>query len=163
MDKYPNMLYADVTESAVDTLTFDSVDIGISLFDKVGLLLHRIEWYQWWYQLVADNDSVEWGLSASNQFASSDSAVAAIITYHKAYVTDFGTAGNNQIFKEPWVDDLSTLPGGGLLIVPKPLFMFVEGASETAVSVIKARIYFTIIKMKPEDYFELLETRQFFG
>lgn len=161
-DKYANMMYSTATESAANTLTFEQIDVGVSMFDKVGFLIHRIEWFQWWAQLLANNDAIEFGLSASNSWSTSDSSEASIITFRKAKAVPFGTAGNMEIVHDPIVDDFSMLPGGGHLITPKPLYIYVVGSGLAAAGVVKARIFFTIVKMKPDEYFELLESRTFF-
>lgn len=162
-DKYANILFDQVQESAANTLTFNEVNIGLSLFDKVGLLISRLEWYNWDTQLQADSDLVQFGLSTSNQFAAPAPGVSSIITFHNVELRDYGVAAVNFMFQTPWVDDFSTLPGGGLLITPKPLFLFTQGTNATGASLIQLRMFFTIITLKAEDYFELLETRQFFG
>lgn len=162
-DKYSNIIYDDVTESALNTLTFEAVDIGISLFDKVGLLISRIEWYQWWALLVGGDDQANFGLSTSNGWTTPVASEPSIVTYHKEALYDYGTAGNNIRWDDPLVDDFSTLPGGGILITPKPLYMFMMGANLASAGTVKMRMFFTIINLKAEEYFELLESRQFFG
>jgi len=162
-DKYANILYDEVVESAANTLTFENLDIGLSLFDKVGVLIHRLEWMSWPSRLAAASDAIEFGLTTSNSWSAADPSENSIITYHKVQVVDYGTAGNNRIFDTPLVDDFSTLPGTGILTTPRPLYMFVDGANLADVATVKMRMFFTIITLKADEYFELLETRQFFG
>lgn len=162
-DKYANVLFQEVTESAANTLTFESIDLGLSLFDKVGLLISRIEWYNWEVRLLAAADVVNFGLSSSNQFTTVTAQENSIVTYHYFKVLDYGTAGNNWIFTSPLVDDFSTLPGGGLLVTPRPLYIFAQGANLGGAITATMRMFFTVVTLKPEEYFELLETRQFFG
>lgn len=162
-DKYANVLFQEVTESAANTLTFEAIDLGLSLFDKVGLLVSRIEWYNWEVRLLAAADVVNFGLSSSNQFATVTAQENSIVTYHYYKVLDYGVAGNNKIFTSPLVDDFSTLPGGGLLVTPRPLYIFAQGANLAGTITATMRMFFTVVTLKPEEYFELLETRQFFG
>lgn len=162
-DKYANILYDSVVQSAVNTLTFNSVEIGLSLFDKVGILIHRIEWFNAEFNLVADADTVEFGLSTSNGWTAADSSEPSIITFHKMMMVDYGTAATAATIKQPILDDFTTLPGGGLLVTPRPLYIFCDSSALAAAQTVKTRLFFTIVQLKAEDYFELLETRQFFG
>ena len=163
VDKYSNLLYDSVTESGANTLTFEAIDIGLNIFDKVGLLIHRIEWYRWHDLLAAAADLLTFGLSASNGWATATPAETSILTYHRASLVDYGTAGNNYLTVDPMIDDFTTLPGGGLLTTPKPLYMFGAGSNLASAATIKMRMFFTIVTLKPEEYFELLESRAFFG
>lgn len=162
-DKYANILYNAVEESSVNTLTFDSVDFGLSLFDKVGILIHRIEWHHTYAQLIAVGDTIKFGLSTSQSWTTVAPSEASIITYHLRMLRDYGTAGVNNIFEDPLIEDFSTIPGGGLLVTPQPLYQFVEGTSLPSAGIVRMRMFFTIVNLKAEEYFELLETRQYFG
>ena len=162
-DKYANVLYDSVTESAANTLTFESVDVGLNMFDKVGLLIHRIEYFKFHAYLNAGTDAIEFGLSSSNGWTSVDASEPSIISFNLMRVNDHGTAGNAIIQENPLVRDFSDMPGGGILITPKPLYLFVEGANLASPAIVQMRMYFTVIPMKPEEYFELLEARQYFG
>ncbi len=162
-DIYSNILYNEVNESAANTITFEEIKMGLNLFDKVALLISRIEWYQWWRFLAATTDEISFGLSSSDGWSVPTPKENSIIGYHTMTVTDYGTAGNNRIWHEPMVDDYSTLPGKGILITPTPLFSWVRGQNLGSAGTIRLRVYFTVVKLKPEEYLELLETRQFFG
>ena len=162
-DKYANVLYDSVTQSATDTLTFEAIEIGLSLFDKVGILIHRLEWFGHQAKLAADNDTIEFGLSTSNGWSAADSSEPSIITFHKESVVDYGTAATCKLQRQPLLDDFTTLPGGGILTTPKPLYLFCDSDALAAAATVKIRLFFTIVTLKAEEYFELLETRQFFG
>jgi len=162
-DNFANILYNSVVESSANTLTFDEITLGLSLFDKVALIINRIEWYAWPTRLLAAGDAIEFGISSSNAFVDPDSSQPSIITFQSMDVVDFGTAGVHEVWRQPLVEDLSNLPGGGLLITPRPLYQFVEGTNLAAVATVRMRMFFTVKKMKPEEYFELLETRTYFS
>ncbi len=163
MDKFANTLYDTVTESSANALTFKEITIGLTIFDKVALLIARFEYTAEESQLTAVGDIIEFGLSASNSWSDPDPSEGSIIDYNSFNVKDYGTAGVNRIVVDPYVKDLSTLPGGGLLVSPKPLYLFVKGASLPNPGTVKLRLFFTIVKMKDAEYFELLEARNFFG
>ncbi len=162
-DKYANIMFEKATESSANTLTFKKIEIGMSLFDKVAILIHRIEWYNYAGYLIAADDALSWGLSTSNSWTIVSSDQPSIITFRSLLLRDFGTAGNNWVIPTPLIDDFSTLPGGGLLTTPKPLFLFVSGTALASPGVVEMRMFFTIQKLSDSDFFELLETRAFFG
>lgn len=162
-DQYANLVFAEVTESAANTLTFEQIDLGLTILQKVALLIHSIEYTDFWGYLAAASDSVIFGLSASNSWATANPRERSIITFQNRTIVDYGTAGNNVVWTEPVIQDFSTYPGGGLLIVPKPLYIFVKGANLASPAHVAARIYFTIKELKDTEYLELLETRSYFG
>lgn len=162
-DEYANLVFDEVTESVVNTLTFESIDLGLTILQKVALLIHSVEYTDFWGYLAAAGDSVIFGLAASNSFATPSPAERSIITFQNRTMVDYGTAGNNIVWTEPVKEDFSTFPGGGLLVVPKPLFLFVKGANLATPAHVTVRIYFTIKELKDAEYLELLETRAYFG
>lgn len=162
-DMYANVLYDEVTESAANTLTFESIDVGLNIFDKVGMKLSRLEYSNFFGNLAADADVIRFGLSQSNSWTTPTPAESSVIDFNQFTVAAYGTAGNALIHEQPYVKDFSTLPGGGLLIAPKPLYLFAVGSNLSAASNVRIRMFFTIVTLKPEEYFELLEARQYFG
>ena len=58
-DKYANIIYDEVTESAANTLTFESIDVGLNLFDKIGLKISRVEYTDFRILLAAGTDRIE--------------------------------------------------------------------------------------------------------
>jgi hypothetical protein len=162
VDKYSNIIFESVTESAANTWTAESVDIGLTIFEKVALLVHRIQWSGFTLQLAAVADMIQFGLSSSETISGDVAESAQVITWRQYKIADYGTAANNRIWEEPVVDDYSTLPGGGILIVPRPLYLWVKGANLANPGAAECKIFFTIVKLKPEEYFELLESRAYF-
>ena len=162
-DKYANLLFDEVTESGTNTLTFKELNFGVSLFDKKALLIHSIHWYQFDSKLIATSDNIQFGVSQSKAWTVATPSEPSIVTMRDYAVRDHGTAANALIWERPHVDDFSTFPGGGLLVVPKPLFLFIVGANLAAAAQVQMRLYFTFVEMKDAEYLELLETRMFFG
>lgn len=165
-DRYPNIINITVTETAANTLTFQDANIGFSAFDRVGLMIHRIEYYpenSVFNEMVADTDFIHFGLSASNQIDSLNASERAIIDTVRIKANLRGTAANLFLVELPVVRDYSDLPGGGLLVAPRPLYAGCVGNGLGNAHVIQVRIYFTTMKMSDSDYFELLESRQFYG
>lgn len=165
-DKYANILNQTVTQSAADTLTFSEINIGLNIFDKVGLLINRIEFVpsKATVNLFATNaDSLVMALSASNQISSLSFSANEIIDLLTLDAVTIGAAASGSVAQKPLTRTYESLPGGGLLVAPKPLYFGVDSASLGTAGVVEFRLYFTVIQLKPDEYFELLESRRYFG
>jgi len=166
MDKYANVLTASLTLSAANTLSFDELKMGLSLFDKVGLLISRIEYEPsggTLGEMTATGDEVRLAITTSDSISAldvTDQAVIHMMTYKRF---DAGTAATATLYTLPFVYDLSTLPGAGILITPRPWYIAGDTDGLASAAVLNFRFYFTVIKLSPAEYFELLETRQYFG
>ena len=166
VDKYSNILSEQLTLSAANTLSFSAIDVGLNLFDKIALLVHKIQILVtsgFVTEMVAVTDSATWGIVQSNSITTlslSERACIDVIDYH---LNVRGTAGDAELVAQPFERDYSTLPGGGILIAPKPLYFAATSGGWTAALNSTLRMYFTIHKLKDADYLELLESRRFFG
>lgn len=165
-DKYANMISLTCTPSAANTLTFGDIDLGLSLFQKVGIIVHRIH-VEWSNDLLSDltddEDYMQIGISQSNQIASLSLVERAMIWKAKVYVRVFGAATTVVQMQTETIADLSGLPGGGELMAPRPLYWGITSGGLAGAWPQIMRVWFTIIELKAEEYFELLEARRFFG
>ena len=158
-DKYSNVLTEEIVMSAADTLTFEEVNVGLSLFDKAGILINRVE-----YQpaqgttalMTAQGDIIQIGVTSSNSLTSLATNQAAVIHVVSLARQDFGTAAGGQLHIMPIVFDFAGLPGGGLLITPKPWYIAMKSVGLASAGTGYVRFYFTVIKLSAENYFELL-------
>jgi hypothetical protein len=152
-----------VTESAANTLTFAKLTTGVSIYDKIGWIINRLEW-RFGGSLNAffngTADSLALALTMSNAAASLSDTDPAIIAIRRWQRTDFGTAANAQIQPLTWVDDFSTLPGGGLLVLPNPIYGAALGSGLTTASTTYIRMFFTPVELSDQDYFNLVQARQ---
>lgn len=165
-DKYANVLTQEITMSAADTLTFQEVNIGLSLFDKAGILINRIEYDPGQGTLAlmtTATDRFEMAVTASNTIANLGIDQQAVIHRMRVQRADFGAAASGSVFQTPYVYDFSTLPGGGVMITPKPWYIGMNSSGLASAATGNVRFFFTIVKLAPQDYFELMETRAFFG
>jgi len=162
-DKFPNMAVISVTESALNTLTFKKLETGISLFEKVAWVIHRIEYLitaaSYGY-FDAAGDTLEIALAATDQMSSLSITNAAVIDYQYIARLALGAAATGLFMESPLVRDLSTLPMGGVIVPPNPLYLGVKGTSLTAATTVTARFFYTTYPLSPDDYWELVEARR---
>jgi len=165
-DKYPNLLSVSVTESAANTLTFEEVNIGLSAFDRVGLLIHRLEYWpenNFWDSLNASTDFLHMALTTSNQLSDINADERSAIDTVRIKTVDIGTAATGYHVVLPIVRSFTDMPMSGLLVAPRPLYFGLIADGIASAITVQCRMYFTIVKMADADYFELLESRQFYG
>lgn len=166
VDKYSNMMVKSISMSAANTLSFDEVDIGLSLFDKVGLQVQRIEYTinkGTLAEMTAANDTIEMALTTNDGISAITTDDRSVIHMYRLRRLDAGTAGNAVFFEQPVVFDFSSLSGGGLLITPRPLYVAMDTSGLASAGTAYLRIFFTVVKLQDSEYFELLETRHYFG
>lgn len=164
-DSYCNILQVGVTMSAANTDTWEEVDIGLNVFDKVGILLQRIEVfpdYNIETQFQTQDTQVRMCLSQDNTVT--DLTVRQRSVIDGVMISAFWmTAVGIYVFERPIVRDFTNLMGGGILIAPRPLYVGMASSGATAALAASMRIYFATIPLKPEEYFELLEARRYYG
>ena len=112
----------------------------------------------------AANDTVTVGLVLSNigtNYATLSSyADPALVDRLSIERCALGTAASGLFVLKPVVKDLSSLPGGGLLIPPTPLFGFAQGSTCDEAASIIIKIFYTIIQLEISQYWELVEARR---
>lgn len=165
-DKFTNILHERVTMSAANTLTFSEIDVGLNIFDKVGLIIQRIEYVPedniFDTEMTADGDKINFGICADSGITTLNVNERAVIDTHSEYYI-LETAVGFRYVTIPIVHNFSQLPGGGILVSPRPLYLAATSGGFANPVVVDMRMYFTVMKMTPESYFELLESRRFYG
>jgi len=162
-DQFANLAILTVTESAANTLTFKKLETGISLSEKVAWIINKIE-YTAASVLAAnfngDGDSLSFGLAVSNSFTAADIREQLIIDWNAIIRRDFGTAASMEPQMWPAVKDFSSMPSGGILVPPVPLYIFAAGSGLVSATNVYARIYYTLLKLSIDQYWELVESRR---
>jgi len=162
-DLFTSQAELTVTESASNTLTFTKLETGLSVYDKIGWVIARVEWRpsSGTYALFnGTGDVLDCALTMSNGLTALSESDPAIYNFRKFLRLDFGTAANASIFSSTYIDDFSTLPGGGLLVLPNPLYLGIKGTGLTAGATMFTRIFFKAIELSDQDYFNLVQARQ---
>jgi hypothetical protein len=152
----PSLEYADiatisVVESAANTLTFKKLDTNVSSREKVAMLIHRVELYSNGFALlVAADDTVDVALCGSQVADLEDLTNPQVYWHQKLFYGD--------VESRPIRSDLTSLPGGGLLILPNPLYLGAKGASIASASTEKVRLYYTLVELKDDQFWQLAQS-----
>lgn len=165
-DKYANIITKKIIMSGANTFTMEIIEMGLSLFDKVGLLLSRVEYlvaHSTLQLIAAAADDIALGMVTNDSITTIDVGASSTIDSIMMSRVDFGAAATGHMFLTPIVRDFSGLAGGGLLITPRPWYIAMNSTGLAQPGIAHIRVYFTVIKLADADYFELLETRHFFG
>jgi hypothetical protein len=166
-DKFANIAAISCVESAANTLTYKKLETGIAIFDKVAWLICRLEYYPSEMnatQFNSSNDGLNVALCAGNTL--SDLAGGRMqsdpLIIHGLNITrqDIGTAASGLFLVKPLVYDFSTLPGSGILIPPTSVYLGVQGSGLAAATTCYLRIFYTLVELAVEDYWELVESRR---
>lgn len=159
-DTYVNRAYSRVTMSGANVLTFSEIQTGMAMFEKVAWIIHRIEWFPFLtslQELAATSDDITMALVGNDNMTGlvlGDQAVYDILTLGINLV---GAVVSHIILEEPIIRDFSNLPGQGLIIPPRPLYVAMMTNGFVAAGSVDCRIYFTYKSLKADEYWELVE------
>lgn len=165
-DKFANMATISVVESAANTLTFKKLETGISLSEKVAWVIHRIHYTVASLEAAVfngDTDTLFFGIGVNNTWSGTPAIdEPTIIDYNAVSRLDFGAAASGGLVKaRPWIErDFMGLPGGGLIVPPVPLFLYAKGNGLVSAETVTCRIWYTLLQLSTEDYWELVEARR---
>lgn len=160
IDKYVNTAYAEVTETGTNTLTFKQIDTGVSIFEKTAWIIHRIYWYFNRTQiakLVASSDSIAVAVTLSNKMTDLELDDISVVDMLELLLFIKGTPASANVYQVPWVRDFTNLPGGGLIVPPRPIYVAVRGYGLSNAVTVAARVLFTHKELAPDEYWELVE------
>lgn len=162
LDMYSNVAAIDLTESAANTLTVAKFAFPFSIMDKMALLINRIE-YEFANLpsvLAAAADQIIGGISAISNPVLTDPTDPGVIDTVKLSRIDFGAAATGIMYFQPFIKDFATLPGGGILVAPNPLYCAIMGVSAGAAGRVKVRVYYTYMELATDEYWQLVESRR---
>jgi len=162
LDMYANVAAIDLTESAANTLTVAKFAFPFSIMDKMALLINRIE-YEFANLpsvLAASADQIIAGVSAVSNPDMTNPTDPGVIDSLKYSRIDFGAAASGILYMQPFIKDFSTLPGGGILVAPNPLYAAILGVSAGAAGRVKVRLYYTYMELATDEYWQLVESRR---
>lgn len=162
VDNYANIAAVTAIPSAADAFKSVKFAFPFSIMDKMGLLLSRIEYFiDAFGYLNSANDYVYAGLSTASSLTSiSDPADPMIVDSIRLIRVDYGTAASGDLVQTPIIRDFSTLPGGGLLVAPNPLYFWTQTNGASGVISCQCRLWYTYMELSTDDYWQLVESRR---
>lgn len=170
-DKYANCVGRLVSPYTAGNPPLSAkIDFGLSIQDKVGILIRRVEFDIWCIPLRAlagDNDYLIFGISAwppATVTEAEEPNNPAWVIRREIKLHNMGGAANvEQWLYRPTLDvDLSGMPGGGLIVPPSTLYAVICGSIHASGQPIKmdTRMFFTVETLTTEDYWQLVESRR---
>lgn len=165
-DKFVNLAEVNVTMSAANTLTFTELMFGISMFDKVALLVQRLEFLYsaaTLQELVAASDELSAALTISNTIVNLSPLQNQVVDVHQVDVNIVGAATVTHLVHQPTIRDFSSLLGGGILIPARPVYLGLTTAGFAAAAWCSMRMYYSFVPLAADDYWELVEARRMIG
>lgn len=164
-DKYANQGFITLTPT-MNVLSFAELATFVSIFEKKAFLISRVEYVfslACMLQFDAETDVVTYGLCTSNSIASAAIGEPQIFDYNRLQEILTAAGVSSHLVQQPFVKDLSTLPSGGLLIPSRPIFLYMVSEGWTIAGELWARIYFTVVDLKADEYWELVEATRLVG
>jgi len=163
VDTYANIAAIQVAETVADSIAFAKFAFPFSIMDKMALIISRIEYiFSSLTPLNGGGDYVIMGLCVSNS-SGIDLTVPndpQIVDTIRVDRYDFGAAASALFRDSPVVKDFSSLPGGGLLVAPNPLYAAIDSGGANAVMGGWLRAYYTYMELSTDEYWQLVESRR---
>jgi hypothetical protein len=162
-DKFANIAFLSVTESAANTLTFKALAMANNLLsEKAAIIIHRAEWQtnaRGYMNSTGDYHEIVLALS-DRITAIYDLSQPEILMYNSISRLDLGVAASGLILDGLFARDFTSLPGGGVIVPADRLYIGAQGTGLSAASVTTMRIYYTVLALDVSDYWELIEARR---
>lgn len=161
-DRYANLAAMTVTQTVLNTDVYGSFNFPFSIMDKIGLIISRIEYQPTALnQLDADQDSILCAITVANNVADPHDVTDPRLVDYVSFIKRMDAAPTSSFLEQiPVVKDFSTLPGGGLLVAPNPMYLLVHTGGAAAVMGCRVRFWYTWFTMAPDEYWELVESRR---
>lgn len=158
-DVYANKFFGTVLESGPNTLTFAEIPTNVDVFAKKAWVLHKLEWYldaDDRSLLLASQDAIRMALTSSDRISALGLDNPAVIDLLELNVIVYSAVACNN-YEQPLIRDFNNMPGGGLIITPRPLFVAVQGVSVASPVQAFVRGYFTAVDLNADEYLELVD------
>lgn len=157
---FANKAYGSVTQTGANALTFSEISTNVNVFSKEAWILHRIEYYLPWAAqalLAGSADIIQIALTMTNSISTLDLSTAGVIDLWEIMRRDAGTPANAVFHENPYIRDFTTMPGGGIIIAPRPLYIACDSDSIASAATVNMRFYFERIELQADEYLELVD------
>lgn len=161
-DSFANVAAIAVSESAANTQTSAKFAFPFSIMDKMGIIISRVEyWLEGMSRLNSGDDRTIVGLSTAaavtNLNNQSDPQIIDSVRFCRL---DFGAAASGLFLEQPLIKDFSSLPGGGILCAPSPLYAIIQSVGASDYLSVWVKMFYTYMELKAEEYWQLVESRR---
>jgi len=163
-DKFANIAFLSVTESAANTLTFSQLQLANNLLsEKAAIIIHRAEFLL--IPLVtifnSSGDNLKIALTLTDRITDiGDLSQPEILFAEKFSRDDLGAAASGLYLRQPFIRDFTELPGGGIIVPADRLYIGAQGNGCAAAAYATMRLYYTVMPLQVTDYWELIEARR---
>lgn len=163
-DRFVNKAYVSVLQSAANAAAYGEINFNIPTFDKVGIVISKIEYHfatGAWAEMVSASDQMLYGITTNASLGTLTPASLnnpAVIDLN--YVTNIvvgAVVSMTQVW-DPVVIDYTTMPDGGIIVPPRPLYLYFSSAGFAAATTAYAVMWFRYLNLTTEDYWDLVES-----
>jgi len=160
-DRFANVFTAQVVQTAANALTFAEMNFGITLRDRVAIVIDTLYFYLRRTDLLlftAVGDEIVCALTVSDQVTNlADLADRRILAAKWLDRMDFGTAAGAEMVTIPM--EISFSPP--LIALPNRLFFGVDSTGLAAVTIVQMRMHFRTVSItQDQQLVEVLEAFQ---
>lgn len=163
-EKFANRFFCEAHEAAAGTAAFTEVPTYLNAFEKKAFVIHRLE-YNFENGIIplmaAAGDMVCAALTTTNVYTTlrpqdilNEPGLHDYVALEALMV---GAAAGRQDAIAPIIHDFTELPGGGLIVPGRPLFVGAYGYSLANPVHVSVRGWFSIIELKAEEFLDLVD------
>lgn len=159
-DRFANVFTGQVVMSAANTLTFSQLSFGITLRDRVAIVIDEIYWYIQQAALIEMTtlgDEVKMGITLSDQVSVLGVHDSRVVLLSQLTRMDFGTAASGVHLKLPIKESYSP----PVIVLPTRLFVAVMSSGLASAAVVDVRMHYRTVPITQDrQIIEILETLQ---
>lgn len=160
-DRFANVLAAEVTETAANTLTYAEMELGIGIGSGVGILIDQIDYYHTAKLSHASGDGYLRAICLTNDISDLSSEFTNPRVLHIS--SEYAELNTNGQVVEKYPLQYKFTPALITAANRGKLYLAAQGVSQVAAFTLQCRIYFRYLKLTDRDYLELAESFALFG
>jgi len=157
-DRFANIAASTLIAPAADTIAFQEILTGISLGQRMGMIIDQIDYFPasaTIRELVDNTDLLLFGLTSSNDVDNLwDTADRRVIHSMELLALVSGVPATMVTMKAPYTYQFFP----PIIIAAPRLYLSIQGAGMAAAGTIRMRLYFRFIELAAQEYLELAET-----
>ncbi len=160
-DRFANIFTATVTETAAQALTFTEMNLGITLRDRIALVIDELYFYPTIASLLlmtTSGDLIQMAITISDSVTNIGDLTDRRIIYDELIGRlDFGTAASGTLLRTP----IKASFAPPIIVLPTRLFFGIDSVgTATPVSATLRMHYRTVSVTSDRQIIEVLETLQ---